>query len=375
MIIHILNYSNFQSFIKEMFDQYYPHQNRYYQFFPLMPMKGYKPLDGFQQIDFRDTTSIKLFLSGIRDGDHILVHLLSPEVAWLVNQIRKKKRVTVYWIFYGTDLYKFLEIKYKYKLYDNPRSVPLIMNRLKLRLKDFLIYFRSGIDLQKEYISFIKQLDYFCFWNPYDYDVLKKYFRTGAKFKEFKYFFTRVNLTDIHRVDKEPFSIIVNHSASPSVNHLTILDRLKSIIHDNQNWKIYLPLSYGSPLIRKNVLEYIGKFFKNNAVPILEYMSFNEYSAFLQKMSVAIIGSYRQEGAGNIFYLLASGAKVFLRSENSFFTYLKDRGFIVFDFDQDLNSSEDLSPLTEEEQKINKQLVDQEFDPVKKEIYYRSFIE
>ena len=50
------------------------------------------------------------------------------------------------------------------------------------------------------------------------------------------------------------------------------------------------------------------------------------------------------------------GTKVFLREENSLYTYYKDKGYHVFSFERDLKSFEDLAPLSEEQMIHNRKI-------------------
>jgi hypothetical protein len=86
-----------------------------------------------------------------------------------------------------------------------------------------------------------------------------------------------------------------------------------------------------------------------------------EYFSLLQSVSVAFFGHRRQEGGNNIYYFLASGAKVFLRKENNLLRHLKERGYYVFDFEQNFQSDLDLQPLSVDAQRHNNRLVKEEF--------------
>lgn len=80
-----------------------------------------------------------------------------------------------------------------------------------------------------------------------------------------------------------------------------------------------------------------------------------EYFALINKVEVAVIGARRQEAAGNIINLLSNGTKVFLREDNNLLQYYREKGFIIFSYEKDLNSLADLQPLTLEEQLHNRE--------------------
>jgi hypothetical protein len=89
------------------------------------------------------------------------------------------------------------------------------------------------------------------------------------------------------------------------------------------------------------------------------------YFRKLESITVSIFGSRRQEGAGNIFQLLSMGVKVFLRRENNMLYYLRDKGFIVFCFEDQFNSFMDLEQLPIAAQEHNRSLILQLFDSEK----------
>ena len=87
-------------------------------------------------------------------------------------------------------------------------------------------------------------------------------------------------------------------------------------------------------------------------------MPLNEYNNFLDSIPVAIFGTMRQEAAGNIMRLLKSGTKVYFREKNPLFQYYKEKGFIVFSFERELNDITDLQCLSEEGQLHNMQVAE-----------------
>ena len=145
---------------------------------------------------------------------------------------------------------------------------------------------------------------------------------------------------------------MVNHQASLTGNHITLFHKLKSL-KGIDYFTICTPLSYGSKYIRKNVLRQGKRDFGLKYVPLLKLLPVDEYNKFLDSIPVAIFGALRQEAAGNIMRLLRSGTKVFLRDGNPLLSYYREKGFIIFSFERDLNSLEDLQPLSQEQQLCN----------------------
>lgn len=127
-------------------------------------------------------------------------------------------------------------------------------------------------------------------------------------------------------------------------------------------------ISYGSPRVRNHVLKIGKKLFASQFQPIFEYMPRDEYFALITSVEVAVFGARRQEASGNISTLLRNGVKVFLRENNNLLQYYKEKGYILFSFENDLHSMKDLKPLTVEEQKHNKEC------SIKNRILYDQFM-
>ena len=77
------------------------------------------------------------------------------------------------------------------------------------------------------------------------------------------------------------------------------------------------------------------------------------------------MGHRRQEAGGNISFLLRNGKKVFLREDNTLLQYYRDLGCFVYSFEKDLNSKDDLRPLTKEQQEINRNVMLKRISPEK----------
>lgn len=222
-------------------------------------------------------------------------------------------------------------------------------------------------DVFKEALTMI---DYFCFWNYKDYELLQAHFHTNIKYKYFAYMASeetaiKVNIEDV--VCKKSKTLMINHQASNTGNHNTVMKKIAWLDTKNDYKKI-VPLSYGSSRIRKLVLRQGQHLFKEQFNPILEYMPRDKYFELMSSVEVAVFGQKRQEASGNISTLLKNGVKVFLREKNNLLQYYREKGYIIFSFEKDLNSIDDLKPLSLEEQAYNRDC------SVRNRIYYDRFM-
>ena len=293
------------------------------------------------------------------ETDTILLHGLSQTFVDLLEYLFSFRAYKVYWIFWGYELYVSLAQLGKYQLVDgrhSPFSLRTYMypNKYNLWLRKLL----GKQVISEVLVKAIPYIDYFCFWNYGDYKLFQENFHTDIKYKFFMYSSSEREISDVlihsELPVKECNSILINHQASATGNHYNIMKRIASIDRNNLCKKI-VPLSYGSTYIRKSILKLGKSLFGENFIPILKYMPQKEYFTLINRAEVAIMGARRQEAAGNIINLLSNGTKVFLRENNNLLQYYREQGFIIFSYDKDLNSMDDLRPLTLEEQLHNRE--------------------
>ncbi len=294
--------------------------------------------------------------------ENVVIHGVSSNFFSILQYLKEMNLYSssIYWIFWGYELYNALGETGKYRLIDgnSPFSkltyfAPNPFNALVRRMFGKPLYSET---LEKT----LPYIDYFCFWFPHDFELLHKYYVSHAKFKYFKYSSSYrsnapKNNFEIH--PKNANIIMVNHQASLTGNHGILFEKL-STISGIGDFEICTPLSYGSNYIRKMVLKMGKRYFGNKYKPILNLMPLDEYNKFLASIPVAFFGAMRQEAAGNIMSLLKSGTKVYLREKNPLYLYYKEIGFLVFSFERELNGLSDLQALSEDQQLHNMQVAE-----------------
>ncbi|MFD1771740.1 TDP-N-acetylfucosamine:lipid II N-acetylfucosaminyltransferase [Sphingobacterium suaedae] len=282
---------------------------------------------------------------------NLFVHYIDSYKAAMVRSLLAQFELKLYWIFYGGDLYGFLEEHRGYQLYDRPRDRPSIAFFDRL-IKKWKYLFWFGISPNNAIQECFLACDYFCFWNENDFELFTNYFPSKAKFKSFIYYHALGNADFFSNAEKK--YIMVNHASSPSGNHLTILKKLKERKLTAIPYTILLPLSYGDSNYAEEVIKAYNNVFPDRLEALRNFLPLHAYQQRLSEISSAIFGMRRQEAAGNIFQLLNLGARVFLREENSLLKWLLDRKFIVFSLENDLRSVDDLKPLSVEEVAYNR---------------------
>ena len=343
MNLHLIYDKKFAKGQIELFERFYPRQSLY------VVTKGevFAGLENYNTMLLGRTSLHSINQINKRcEGkvDNIFVYNLSDAHCIIALYFWKRYRSRIYWMFFGSELYGRLYYRYNFHLIDEEHKTAKGFILKKLRVLKHWPFFKI----------FVAKVDYFCFWNQYDYELLKKYVYTPAKFK----FYMHGDGLSIERdytVEKEYSQdsyIQINHSASQDGNHLTILKKITEV-DSERKLRLLIPLSYGGEDTIKDVENYVVKE-KLNAQLLKEYMPRDEYFKLLGKVNAVIFGQHRQEGGGNLIQAFLNGTKVFLREDNNLLQLFRDWGLKVFSFEKDLNSIDDLlSPLSKDDRESN----------------------
>jgi len=382
MNIHLVSDEKFINESFQTFEEYYPEENI---FFVRVP-RGFdgdlthvEPNQRVIPVCFSEIDAVDQIIDHCEmQSANLFVHYLEPLKAHLAFELKQRLELKIYWIVYGADLYNLIYKHNEDDLYDYP-----IPNNSSL-ITDFFDYLKSlslklllrTTDLSHLSEKFISKADYFCFWNYYDYKLLQNnYSSSNITFKYFRYFDSPVDIALNTSLDKKEGNILVNHSASKFGNHLTVLKKINRIDHGQDLNKVITPLSYGTKEVRSITLDYgkrhLGYCFK----PIIEFLPKEEYFQSLNNISAALFGHRRQQGGATIHYLLAAGVKVFLRKENNLLKHYRDKGYVIYEIEEDLNTLADLKQLDNDVQKKNREIIRNEFSKREMDKCYKNLIQ
>lgn len=356
MNIHLLPDDKFSDLTVIQFEYYYPNDNIYVA----MPIKGesdfmYIKNKKIIKVDFNDKDCLSSLLLYVKlDKIHnVFVHYLDQAKSKLACQLVYKTNCKCYWIFYGGDLYSILYKRKGYRLYDDFRLYD-IMYKLYWKLKT--LWKIATCDDYFE--NFIKICDYVCYWDKYDFELLKKYYNVNIQFRYFGYFNPLVSSSNeilSNKTQKQQNLVLVGNNSNRNGNEITILRRLYKL-DKNKQLQLLLPMSYGYPSDKNRIIKYLNKYFCNRYTILDKYMPYQDYVELISKANSAIFGQRRQAAGGNIIAVLNKGTKVFLREDNNIMQMLKDERCVVFSFEKDLKDvSILLEPLSENIVKNNKE--------------------
>lgn len=282
--------------------------------------------------------NVEFVLAGNKSYCYILLRALKHKSLFLhnISYLNNKLLLTfailskikkAYWIMWGQDLYCYRTSKSKLNEFCRGR---LIRN-----LRGIIFHVKGDYELAKKW-----------------YNTKAMYFRGGysSDFSVFEKFNPKLN----HREDvSEVYRIQVGNSASPQNRHIDAFEKLKKL--DLNNVEIYVPLSYaGSKEYIESVIEKGKAFWGDKFFPLIDFMSGEEYSQYLNSIDIAIFNMDRQMALGNITRLALMGKKVYINDYTTSWDFYNEHGvriyaFNNFDFDNPETISDFLKPLSFEE--------------------------
>lgn len=271
----------------------------------------------------------------LSEADRIFIHGFGAEqiITFFNRHLSLMKKCVV--IIWGGDLYNdhiFLEQHKK----------------LCLRLRVKMLLKKRVISRTPAFMTFTCS----------DYDKAKLWY--NAKGKQYDCLYpSNLEKEKLKKIEKKSSSdfinIVVGNSAAITNNHLEALELIHK--YSKYNVKVFCPLSYGGneEYIDK-VISLGKKLFSDKFIPMLDYMTIDEYSQFLADMDVAILAFDRQQATANIEILAYFGAKIFVKRTCALWDHYVERDKCVF-FDLESIKKlkfEEFCSISKENQLINK---------------------
>lgn len=195
--------------------------------------------------------------------------------------------------------------------------------------------------IAKLYSHAIKKFAFIASHIPGDYKLVTSRYSTNAKYINLKYP-SPIDEVTINRVKKtlirkDGRTIMVGNSADPSNNHIDAFVALSKFV--DCDIKILAVLSYGGNCEYIDSVIKAGKnIFGSQFVPVVEYLSFEDYLRLVSSVDVCVFNHRRQQGMGNLRLFFTLGTKVFISSQVTTFSYYKTIGI-------DLYATEDIPKM------------------------------
>jgi dTDP-N-acetylfucosamine:lipid II N-acetylfucosaminyltransferase len=234
----------------------------------------------------------KIILHGLYDAKFLYLLALQP---WLLKKC--------WWKTWGDDLYQYLDTNRSRK------------GAFKERVRRFVI----------------RRMAYVIAYLPGDYELVKQWYGSRAERVDCLMYLSNVvhPAPDLPRKDSTVTAIQVGNSAYQRNRHADALERIAAF--RDQDIEVYAPLSYGPRPHALEVAEQGRALLGDRFFPLLEFMDFDSYRAFLAKIDIAVFNNERQQAMGNIIALLGLGKTLYLRRTTTTWSLLESIGIKVFD--------------------------------------------
>lgn len=332
-ILHIGPDSQFLQFLSGVFEAVAPGESRYLITSASSTEKLRFPVHADSvSVLARGVKGAMMIPMHVRSCDMIIAHGMGPYgVAAFLSSPRKTVRV---WSGWGGDYYG-----------DQHSPDTGLMSRATTALMAngaFASPRPSQIkSLANQMVAFAqkraaKKADYFSAPIPSDLDIFKR------RFNNFSGQYAQLNYGNV----LETFSqgdvigcgsnILVGNSASPTNNHIDVFHMLAK--HDLGFRKVIVPLSYGDPVYRKNLMARGKEILGESFVPLVDFLPFDKYRSIVASCNVVVMNHFRQQALGNIGAALHQGAHVYLDIVNPIYKFFKEKGACVQTV-QDLESN------------------------------------
>lgn len=250
--------------------------------------------------------------------------------------------VKVAWVFWGGDIYGRKRFSGRFL---SPSTKCL------MGLRDLKLMFRNRLKNHPYELPFscLQRIDYCLTDIPQDYEFVLNYFRTSIKRLWYNYYSVEDTIGDLSHERVHGSNVLVGNSCSIECNHLDGF-RLVSKL-DTGEASIIVPLSYGEPWLRRQLITFGKLFFKDHFMPLTDFLPRDQYNSIMMSCSVAVMPHYRPQAFGNILTALWLGIRVYLSEKNPLLRYFRELGIVIFSIERDLkrNNPVALSPLFDED--------------------------
>jgi len=259
--------------------------------------------------------------------DAVILLDLEQAKSYIANRLRKD--ISVFWFFFGYELYgKILNITLS-------ELTKRIIQKETFRKGGLLKLgpFSKAYSLwrQKEFSRAIKRIDYFLCLCQEEYEFLSHYFKLPE-------FIQRPYVIESSLVYNEKLGnkLMIGNSRSVFNNHIDILNMLREAPEIEK----YAFLNYGPEGQYYDAVMSKGNEL-GNFKPITSFLNKIEFEKVYNVSDAFVMNGYRQMAVGNIITAIRHGVKLYINYKNPFYHFLIKNGFLVSeinDLDNDLRN-------------------------------------
>ncbi len=162
---------------------------------------------------------------------------------------------------------------------------------------------------------------------------------------------------------ERPVNILVGNSATKTNHHQEVFEMLRRF--PLSRIRVYVPLSYGEAIYREEVLREGKRLLGERFHPILDFMKYEDYVAFLAGMDIGIFNNDRQQGMANVTIMLALGKKVYARDDTSMWKRYINEGRCIYPISTIKKLDFDAFTFFDEKEKQKNEMLEDNYDLVK----------
>ena len=371
--IHIAFDSIFLDYTIGQFEAIIPSESQYIIDVPNTEykIKHIKNVEKISSIVLSEPKVKASFIQNLTSDHIVILHCLNQNMIDIVNKVALD--IKFVWFVWGAEVnslprlsknnYQFKTIKllnklnnysYRNRLY---KSFPTI-KYLSFKLKN------GKIHPELEKIKALQRINYAGIFVKEDFDIFDSAYHFNLKWLWYCYYNIDDTIGEMKfSRTKKRINILVGNSSDPRNNHIEAFDLLKRF--DIGTSQVICPLSYGTIVdgYVDNVIHIGKRFFANNFLPLIEFMSLKDYNEIIGTCNIVIFNHNIQQAVGNIISSLALGAKVYLNNSNPLLLYFKRLGINIYSIQDDLVNENKEALLS-----LNDNLISQNQQILKREL-------
>ncbi len=342
--VHILSDIKFLPWIKRTFSL--QGWSSYYILLNHKEKKVCKDLEDDTMEVSSDSFGQSIIIEKLRSFDIAFHYLLNNTKAEIIR--KSGKDIIHCWCFYGAEIYQQTNL-FRRNIY-GPQTKKMLWTlpekrfRYELRKWYYSIWKREPSPISSLRMA-IPDIYSILWYVEDEIELINKKIKLPP-WKFFQFFsFDDIIPADTGITDVKSKRILIGNSATIENNHVDVLPLLTAI--SDEDYSFSLPLTYGQFTRYKSQIKSKYKRKLGDRVTFLEgHLPLEDYYSFLQKHPTAIFLHYRQQGLGNILYLLYTGTKVYLSQHNVVYLWLKKNEIEVFIFEVDFLKDAQAQKLT-----------------------------
>ena len=288
-----------------------------------------------------DTTEVsgdafgqKIILEKLKKMDIAFHYFLDNNKADII--FHSKSNTLHCWCFYGAEIYQQTSA-FRKEIY-GPVTKKLLwtLPEIKFRydLRKYFYYLQLKTPPITSLLRALPKIHSILWYVEEEMNRINKKITLPA-WKFFQFFsFTDIIPPGTGTTNRQSRYILIGNSATIENNHA---DVLKVILQsNNEQHSFSLPLTYGQfPRYKAQIKTRFKRALGERVKFVEDHMALQEYYLFLLRHPTAVFLHYRQQGLGNILYLLYAGTKVYLSRKNVVTEWLTRNQIKVYIFEEE----------------------------------------